>query len=223
METRSCDRAYQLVENEHCAVHSEMYRQHAPHFRRSSSDLSLRKSADKKICSSGGSDSRWTKNNVKPDFRTGLTLFFVHLLSQPHLRKSVRFHVPGRLTTEMPFSTDDHEPPGAFSLGRRPALLSRAAAALAAAFNTPLSAITFVLEEIIEDLNNRGFLALVLIASVTSTFVCHIFLGEDPAFVLPSIGHFSGILYLLVIPTAGLAALAGVAFQKRRSDLARQN
>jgi CIC family chloride channel protein len=98
--------------------------------------------------------------------------------------------------------------------GRRPALLSGAAAGLAAAFNTPLSAITFVLEEIIEDLNNRGFLAQVLIASVTATFVCHIFLGDNPAFVIPSIGHFSGILYLLVIPTAGLAALAGVAFQK---------
>jgi chloride channel protein, CIC family len=98
--------------------------------------------------------------------------------------------------------------------GRRPALLSGAAAGLAAAFNTPLSAITFVLEEIIEDLNNRGFLAQVLIASVTATFVCHIFLGEDPAFVIPSIGDFSSILYVLVIPTAGLAALAGVAFQK---------
>ena len=98
--------------------------------------------------------------------------------------------------------------------GRRPALLSGAAAGLAAAFNTPLSAITFVLEEIIEDLNNRGYLAQVLIASVTATFVCHVFLGEDPAFVIPSIGHLSGILYVLVIPTAGLAALAGVAFQK---------
>ncbi len=98
--------------------------------------------------------------------------------------------------------------------GRRPALLSGAAAGLAAAFNTPLSAITFVLEEIIEDLNNRGYLAQVLIASVTATFVCHIFLGEDPAFVIPSIGHLSSILYVLVVPTAGLAALAGAAFQK---------
>jgi CIC family chloride channel protein len=98
--------------------------------------------------------------------------------------------------------------------GRRPALLSGAAAGLAAAFNTPLSAITFVLEEIVEDLNNRAFLAQVLIASVAATFVSHIFFGDDPAFVIPSIGPFSSILYLLVIPTAGLAALAGVAFQK---------
>jgi chloride channel protein, CIC family len=103
---------------------------------------------------------------------------------------------------------------GVAKQGRRPALLSGAAAGLAAAFNTPLSAITFVLEEIIEDLNNRGFLAQVLIASVTATFVSHTFLGDDPAFVIPSIGRFSGILYVLVIPTAALAALAGVIFQK---------
>ena len=76
-----------------------------------------------------------------------------------------------------------------------------------------MSAITFVLEEIIEDLNNRGFFAQVLIASGQPT-LAHLFLGDDPAFVIPSIGHFSGLLYLLVIPTAGLAALAGVAFQK---------
>ena len=56
-------------------------------------------------------------------------------------------------------------------------------------------------------------LAQVLIASVTAIFVCHI-LGEDPAFVIRSIGHLSGILYVLVIPAAGLAALAGAAFQK---------
>jgi CIC family chloride channel protein len=103
---------------------------------------------------------------------------------------------------------------GVAKQGRRPALLSGAAAGLAAAFNTPLSAITFVLEEIIEDLNNRSFLAQVLIASVTATFVCHAFLGDNPAFVIPSIGNFSGIVYLLVIPTAGFAALAGVGFQK---------
>ena len=103
---------------------------------------------------------------------------------------------------------------GVAKQGRRPALLSGAAAGLAAAFNTPLSAITFVLEEIIEDLNNRAFLAQVLIASVTATFVCHVFLGDQPAFVIPSIGHFSAILYLLVIPAAALSALAGAAFQK---------
>jgi chloride channel protein, CIC family len=103
---------------------------------------------------------------------------------------------------------------GVAKQGRRPALLSGAAAGLAAAFNTPLSAITFVMEEIVEDLNNTRFLAQTLVASVTATFVAHLFLGAAPAFVIPPIDHFSWILALLVPPTAALAALAGVAFQK---------
>jgi len=103
---------------------------------------------------------------------------------------------------------------GVAKQGRRAALLSGAAAGLAAAFNTPLSAITFVMEEIVEDLNNTKFLAQTLVASVTATFVAHLFLGEDPAFVIPPVHHFSWILTLLVLPTAALAALAGVAFQK---------
>ena len=103
---------------------------------------------------------------------------------------------------------------GVAKQGRRAALLSGAAAGLAAAFNTPLSAITFVMEEIVEDLNNTRFLAQTLVAAVTATFVAHLFLGEDPAFVIPSVRHFSWILVLLIPPTAALAALAGVAFQK---------
>ena len=103
---------------------------------------------------------------------------------------------------------------GVAKQGRRPALLSGAAAGLAAAFNTPLSAITFVMEEIVEDLNNTRFLAQTLVAAVTATFVAHLFFGEDPAFVIPSVRHFSWILVFLVPPTAALAALAGVAFQK---------
>ena len=97
---------------------------------------------------------------------------------------------------------------------RRPALLCGAAAGLAGAFNTPLSAIAFVLEQISEDLNHRGFLAQVVIASATATFAAHTLLGENPAFAIPAVSHISAIPYLLVIPLAGLAALAGVAFQK---------
>jgi chloride channel protein, CIC family len=94
---------------------------------------------------------------------------------------------------------------------RRPALLCGSAAGLAGAFNTPLSAIAFVLEQI--SLNDRGFLAQVLVASATATFVCHALLGENPAFAIPALSHISGIPYLLVIPTAGTAALVGAAFQ----------
>jgi chloride channel protein, CIC family len=94
---------------------------------------------------------------------------------------------------------------------RRPALLCGSAAGLAGAFNTPLSAIAFVLEQI--SLNDRGSLAQVLVASAIATFVCHALLGENPAFAIPAVSHISGIPYLLVIPTAGLAALVGAAFQ----------
>jgi chloride channel protein, CIC family len=103
---------------------------------------------------------------------------------------------------------------GVAKQGRRPALLSGAAAGLAAAFNAPLSAITFVMEEIVEDLNNTRFLAQTLVAAVTATFVAHIFLGDDPAFVIPPVRDFSWILVPLVPPVAALAALAGVAFQR---------
>jgi CIC family chloride channel protein len=103
---------------------------------------------------------------------------------------------------------------GVAKQGRRAALLSGAAAGLAAAFNTPLSAITFVMEEIVEDLNSTKFLAQTLVASVTATFVAHLFLGDNPAFVIPPIRHFSWILILLVPPAATLSSLAGVAFQK---------
>jgi chloride channel protein, CIC family len=102
---------------------------------------------------------------------------------------------------------------GASKNQRRPALLAGAAAGLTAAFNTPLSAMTFVLEEIIEDLNSTRYLAQVLIAAVTSTFVTHIFLGDNPAFIIPKIGRLSWPTYLLVIPVAAAGAFAGVIFQ----------
>ena len=97
---------------------------------------------------------------------------------------------------------------------RRPALLCGAAAGLAAAFNTPLSGIAFVFEQIREDVKDGRFLAQVLIASASATVVCHTFLGENPAFVIPPVSPVSGLPYPLVIPIAGLAALAGVGFQK---------
>jgi CIC family chloride channel protein len=47
---------------------------------------------------------------------------------------------------------------GVSKQGRRPALLCGAAAGLAGAFNTPLSAIAFVLEQIMGDLNHGCWL-----------------------------------------------------------------
>ena len=65
----------------------------------------------------------------------------------------------------------------------RAASAAGAAAGLAAAFNTPLAATTFVLEEIIGDLNSR-LLGSVLMASVLGALVVHGTLGKQPTFTL---------------------------------------
>jgi CIC family chloride channel protein len=101
---------------------------------------------------------------------------------------------------------------------KRAAAAAGAAAGLAAAFNSPLAAVAFVLEEILEDLNSR-FLGSVLLAAVVGAFVVHAFLGAQPAFELPRIGEPSWRAYCLMPVAAGLAALAGAAFQRGALDL----
>ncbi|MGI8438340.1 MAG: chloride channel protein, partial [Chthoniobacterales bacterium] len=97
--------------------------------------------------------------------------------------------------------------------GRRSASAAGAAAGLAAAFNSPLAAVAFVLEEIIGDLNSRA-LGSVLVASVIGAFVVHAFIGAQPAFELPVVHEPSWRAYLLMPLVAGLAALIGVLFQR---------
>ena len=70
---------------------------------------------------------------------------------------------------------------------RRHAASSGAAAGLAAAFNTPLAAITFVLEEIVQDLNSR-FLGSVLLASVIGAFAVHSLSEKHPALEISAEG-----------------------------------
>ncbi len=103
---------------------------------------------------------------------------------------------------------------------RRRAAAAGAAAGLAAAFNTPLAAITFVLEEIIEDLNSR-ILGSVLLASVIGAFVVHGLVGKQPAFILNRVETPTLAVYLLTPFVAGAAALVGVLFQKVTLDLRR--
>jgi len=55
------------------------------------------------------------------------------------------------------------------------------AAALAAAFNTPIAAVLFSLEEIMGDLH-ASVLGSVVISSATSWMVLHLVLGDDPLF-----------------------------------------
>jgi CIC family chloride channel protein len=96
---------------------------------------------------------------------------------------------------------------------RRVACAAGAAAGLAAAFNTPIAAVTFVLEEVIGDLNSR-MLGSILLAAVVGALVAHGLLGEQPAFTLVAAGSPEWQVYLATPIVAALAALAGVWFQK---------
>lgn len=96
---------------------------------------------------------------------------------------------------------------------RRLGAATGAAAGLAAAFNTPLAAVTFVLEELVGDLNSR-LLGSILLAGLTGALVVHGFLGPQPAFSLAPVGEPNWRVYLFLPVVAVLAALVGVVFQK---------
>jgi len=104
---------------------------------------------------------------------------------------------------------------------RRLAAASGAAAGLAAAFNTPLAAITFVLEEIVQDLNSR-ILGSILLASVIGAFVVHGLVGKQPAFELGPFEPSVWWVYALAPLVAVAAALVGVLFQNETLRLRRQ-
>ncbi len=95
---------------------------------------------------------------------------------------------------------------------RRPAAAG-AAAGLAAAFNTPLAAITFVLEEIVQDLNSP-LIGSVILASVLGAFAVHAIIGENPAFVLPQIEGATWRAYFGVPLASAFASLIGIGFQR---------
>ncbi|MEP7352382.1 MAG: chloride channel protein [Acidobacteriota bacterium] len=86
-----------------------------------------------------------------------------------------------------------------------------AAAALAAAFNTPMAAVLFTLEELLGDMNARA-IGSVVMGAATSWMVLHLFLGDAPLFRVPSytLAHPTEFLFYALLGVVG--GLVSVAF-----------
>jgi chloride channel protein, CIC family len=85
-----------------------------------------------------------------------------------------------------------------------------AAAAIAAAFNTPLAAVLFALEEIVGDLH-APVLGSVVLASATSWMVLRLLLGNHPLFKVPPyelVSPFEFLIYALLGIAGGLVSVA---------------
>src|SRR5579859_5613753 len=88
-----------------------------------------------------------------------------------------------------------------------------AAAAVAAAFNTPLAAVLFALEEVVGDLH-APVLGSVVLASATSWAMLRLLLGNDPLFKVPQYQLVSPAEFLIYAVLGLLGGLVSVAFTK---------
>lgn len=81
---------------------------------------------------------------------------------------------------------------------------------LAAAFNTPIAGVTFIMEEVIGDLNTRH-LSYLILAAIGATITARIFLGNAPVFDVPAyaLGHPIELgLYVLLGVLSGFVSVA---------------
>ena len=104
------------------------------------------------------------------------------------------------------------------SLGLRPekvkALLPvGAAAAIAAAFNTPLAGVLFALEEVMGDLH-APVLGSVVLASATAWVVLRLFLGNNPLFNVPQYRLVHPLEFALYAVLGVIGGLVSTAFTK---------
>lgn len=86
-----------------------------------------------------------------------------------------------------------------------------AAAGLAAAFNTPIAAVTFTLEELVGDLNTR-VLGSIVLASVSAAVVERAILGDEPVFDAPAYTLRHPVEFVFYAVLGVVAALVSVAF-----------
>lgn len=88
-----------------------------------------------------------------------------------------------------------------------------AAAAIAAAFNTPLAAVVYSLEEIVGDLN-APVLGSVVLASATSWLVLRLLLGNNPLFVVPQYQLVHPAEFAIYAVLGVIGGLVSVALMK---------
>ncbi|HWR51554.1 MAG TPA: chloride channel protein [Bryobacteraceae bacterium] len=96
-----------------------------------------------------------------------------------------------------------------------------AAAGIAAAFNTPITGVLFVIEEIVAGWN-AGVLGSIMLASVSATVVVRWFLGDQPLFLVPEfrLTHPSELAVHAFVGLVG--GLLAVGFVKLAAKLRRQ-
>jgi CIC family chloride channel protein len=107
-------------------------------------------------------------------------------------------------------------------LGRRLGLSPRrvralvpigSSAALAAAFNTPIAAVLFSLEEVMGDLH-APVLGSIVLSSATSWIVLHLLLGDEPLFHVPAYQLVHPVEFLLYAVLGVAGGLVSVTFVK---------